>query len=129
MKYRPLRVGELIQKELALIMARELEFMDSLVTVTSVEVDKKMERALVNISVIPSDNFSDVLAKLQKVQGYLYHLLFKKLNIKPMPHIMFREDRGFENAAKIEKKLLEASPKKPARKLTKKLPRKSGLKK
>ena len=106
MKYRPLRVGDLIQKELSEIIAREFEFDDALLTITSVEVDKKMERALVNISVIPSTKLEEAVKKLEKAQGFLYHLLFKKLNIKPMPHLMFRPDRGFENAAIIEKKLM-----------------------
>ena len=106
MKYRPLRVGDLIQKELSEIIAREFEFDDALLTITSVEVDKKMERALVNISVIPSTKLEEAVKKLEKAQGFLYHLLFKKLNIKPMPHLMFRPDRGFENAAIIEKRLM-----------------------
>src|SRR3989344_4477365 len=106
MKYRPLRVGDLIQKELSEIIAREFEFDDALLTITSVEVDKKMERALVNISVIPSTKLEEAVKKLEKAQGFLYHLLFKKLNIKPMPHLIFRPDRGFENAAIIEKRLM-----------------------
>lgn len=108
MKYRPLRVGDLIQKELSEIIQREFEFENSLVTITLVEVDKKMERALVNISVIPSDKLEETVKMLEKAQGFLYHLLFKKLNIKPMPHLMFRSDRGFENAANIEKSLMKA---------------------
>lgn len=113
MKFRPIRVGDLIQKELSEIIAREFEFDDALLTITSVDVDKKMERALVNISVIPSTKLDEVVKKLEKAQGFLFHLLFKKLNIKPMPHLMFRSDHGFENAARIEKALLEN--KKPRR--------------
>lgn len=108
MKYRPLRVGDLIQKELSEIIQREFEFEGVLITLSSVEVDKKMERALVNVSVIPSDKLEEVVKALEKAQGFLYHLLFKKLNIKPMPHLMFRPDKGFENAARIEKALLES---------------------
>lgn len=113
MKYRPLRVGDLIQKELSEIIAREMEFDGALVTISSVEVDKKMERALINISVIPSVKLEEVVKQLEKAQGFLYHLLFKKINIKPMPHLMFRSDHGFENAARIEKVLLQN--KKPSR--------------
>ena len=107
MKYRPLRVGDLIQKELSELIQREFEFDGALITLSSVEVDKKMERALVSVSVIPSEKLDEVVKILEKAQGFLYHLLFKKLNIKPMPHLMFRADKGFENAAIIEKKLLE----------------------
>ncbi|HEY4524120.1 MAG TPA: 30S ribosome-binding factor RbfA [Candidatus Paceibacterota bacterium] len=108
MKFRPIRVGDLIQKELSELIQREFEFDSALITLSSVEVDKKMERALINISVIPSEKLEEVVKTLEKAQGYLYHLLFKKINIKPMPHLMFRPDRGFENAARVEKTFLES---------------------
>jgi len=114
------RVAPLIHEELSLIMVRELEFPNMLVTVTTVDVDKKMERALVGISVIPSSKSDEAMKILEKASGYLFHLLFKKLNIKPMPHLMFRLDRGFENAAKIERQMIaagiESAPLKKTRK-------------
>lgn len=112
MKFRNLRVGSLITEELALIIVRETEFSGALVTVSSVDVDKKMERALVNVSVIPSEKFKEVFGVLQKKQGYFQHLLLKKINIKPMPMIMFREDHGLEKAAAIERALMEAKKEK-----------------
>lgn len=110
MKFRPIRVSGLIQKELSEIINREIEFEPGvLVTVSLVEVDKKLERAVVNVSVIPSSKFEPAVKKLEKSRGYLYHLLFKKLNIKPMPNIMFRADHGLENAARVESGLLNDS--------------------
>src|SRR5581483_4130999 len=109
MSFRPQRVSELIHHELSQMINREIEFTSGvLVTVSSVEVDKKLERALVNISVLPAEADAEVMRVLEKSRGYLYHLLFKKLNIKPLPDIMFRLDRGNENAARVEKKLLES---------------------
>ena len=100
------RVGSLIHEELSLILVRELEFPEMLVTITAVDVDKKMERALVGISVIPPSKSNEAMKVLEKASGYLFHLLFKKLNIKPMPHLMFRLDHGFENAAKVEEQMI-----------------------
>ena len=101
------RVQSLIHHELSLLIVRELEFSGALVTVTSVEVDKKMERALIGISVLPPEKFKEVLKNLRDHAGELQHLLLKKINIKPMPYIIFKEDRGFEEAAKVEKLLLD----------------------
>lgn len=44
---------------------------------------------------------------LEKNRGYLQHLLIKKINIKPMPKIVFKIDRGIEAASKVEKILIE----------------------
>jgi len=103
MKYRHLRVAELIKEELSKIIARELEFADALVTVTDVRIGEALENAEVRVGVIPNEALAKVLLELQRKQGYLQHLLTKKLNIKPMPRIEFRADKG--DNERIEKLL------------------------
>lgn len=107
MNFRSERVSKLIREELAKIIIREVEFSDALVTITAVEVDKKLEHAKVSVSVIPSSSGPAALADLLKRAGALQYLLMKKINIKPMPRIAFELDRGLENAASIEKVLLK----------------------
>ena len=88
-------------------MSRELEFGGALVTIMEVDIDKKMERAKIRVSVIPSSKEEDALAELGRNAGLLQHLLLKKINIKPMPRIMFEIDNGAQNAATVEKVFLE----------------------
>ena len=107
MNFRSERVSKLIRKELAKIIIREVEFDDALVTITAVEVDKKLEHAKVSVSVIPSAHGAAALKELTKRTGALQYLLMKKINIKPMPRIAFALDHGVENAAKVEKLLLD----------------------
>lgn len=107
MNFRTERVSNLIREELGKIIVREMEFSGALVTITEVEVDKKLERAKVNVSVIPAEQAGAALGTLENTAGHLQHLLLKKINIKPMPRIMFAIDRGPENAAKVEKALLD----------------------
>jgi ribosome-binding factor A len=101
--FRAQRVEALIQEELSKIIIREVEFRNALPTITFVDVDKKMERAKIMVSVIPSSASNRVLRVLNEHIGDLQHLLMKKINIKPMPRIMFVIDRGAENAALVEK--------------------------
>jgi len=108
MNYRPLRSGNLIRDELAVMIEKDLEFNGALVTITEVEVDKKLETAKVFVSVIPSSSAKEALEILKAAQGELQHQLLKKINIKPMPRIYFEIDHGPENAAKIEKIILES---------------------
>ncbi len=107
MKYRALRVSKLIGEELSKIIIRELEFPGAIVTITDVEVSKKLEAASVKLSVVPSSKKGGSLAIAQKATGKLQHLLTKKINIKPMPKIHFEIDHGSENAAVVEKRFLE----------------------
>lgn len=104
--FRSQRVSKLIREELAKLIAREIDFNGALATITEVEVDKKLEHAKVKVSVIPSDRTTTVIKELDKQAGHLQHLLLKKINIKPMPRIAFAIDRGYENAAKVEKNLI-----------------------
>jgi ribosome-binding factor A len=105
--FRSDRVSNVIREELGNLMLREMEFSGALATITSVDVDKKLERATVNVSVLPASREEDVLAALVKAAGHLQHLLNVKMNIRPMPRIVFMADRGLENAAKVEKLLEE----------------------
>lgn len=98
----------MIREELSRMILRDVELPAyALATITEVAVDKKLEGARVEVSVIPSTAAAEkaVLAELTARAGYLQHLLLKKINIKPMPRIFFVIDHGLENAAKVEKLL------------------------
>jgi ribosome-binding factor A len=111
MNHRPERVGKLMREELSKLVTREIEFPSgTLVTLTTAEVNKKMEIAKIGVSVIPSKNADEALRILHKNQGDLQYLLVRKMNIKPMPRIHFFIDYGPDNAAKIEKTLLDNPP-------------------
>lgn len=103
--FRAERVQKLIREELAKIIVREFEFPGALVTITEVEVDKKLEHARVLVSVLPASKSEGALAALGRRVGHLQHALNVKMNIRPMPRISFALDHGPENAARVEKML------------------------
>jgi ribosome-binding factor A len=105
--YRAQRVESLIQDQLGQIIIREVDFDGAFVTIMGVDVDKKMEYAKIRVSVLPTEKTEAAMKVLVHDAGYLQHLLLKKINIKPMPRIMFVEDHGPENAAQVEKVFLE----------------------
>ncbi len=105
--YRSQRVEKLIREELSKILVREFEFPNALVTITEVQVDKKMDHAKVMISVIPSKAGDPAIHTLNKDIGMVQHMLLKKINIKPMPRISFALDHGMENAARVERVLIK----------------------
>ncbi len=106
MKHRPERASDLIIEELNKIILKEVEIPDALITITDADVTKDLSQAIIKISVYPSEKTAETMKVLGKRQGYFQHLLLKKINIKPMPRLLFKADAGPENAARVEKSLM-----------------------
>ena len=107
-QHRPERVSALITEQLGKILLKEIEAPEGvLLTITDVEVSKDLEHANVKVSVYPSNQAEAMMKILEKKQGHFQFTLSRKLNIRPMPRIVFKFDVGLEKAALIEKRLLE----------------------
>ena len=90
MNYRNLRVANLIQEELGKIILREIEFGKSvLVTITGVEVSKDLSQAKIKLGIFPSASAKEVMDLIEQHRPLLQNLLMKRINIKPMPKIVF----------------------------------------
>ena len=131
MNYRQERLIKVFEKELSKIIEKELEFSGALVTITTVEFSEKLEHANIGVSVFPhtttktdkknrakhqssfdvgvdlSEKYKEVLKTLNKNKFKLRKLLGKKVMMRTMPQLDFKIDHGPENAAQVEKLLLE----------------------
>jgi ribosome-binding factor A len=97
-KYRNLKMASLIRDELSLILLKEFEF-PALVTIINVNVDSDFKLVKVKIKITPKDlkiNLIEqkkleakILKELNENKEKLFKILFKKLNLKPMPRIVF----------------------------------------
>ena len=97
-KYRNLKMESLIRDELSLILLKEFEF-PALVTLVKVNIDSDFKLAKVKIKVIPKDlkmNLVNqkklelkILKELNENKEKLFKILLKKLNLKPLPKIIF----------------------------------------
>jgi ribosome-binding factor A len=112
--HRPLRMGSVIREELGKLFLREVNFGGAIVTITEVIVDANYAWADVSLSVLPAASEAAVLRRLAGATGHLHHLLNKKMNIRPMPMLRFKIDRGVENAARVEKLLADDDNKETA---------------
>lgn len=106
--HRPERVSDLIIEEMNKLLLKEVEMPSgSLLTITDVEVAKDLSRAIIKISVYPSNYAKGILAVLEKKTAWFQRTLLRKMNIRPMPQISFEIDLGPEKAAIVEKIILE----------------------
>ena len=108
MKHRPERASSLIMEELGKLILKEIEIPGALATITEVNVTNDLLRAVVKVSVYPTEKSDAVKKALDQARGTLQHLLMKQMNIRPMPQIFFEIDYGQELAARIEKKLMKS---------------------
>ncbi len=90
--FRNLKIADLIEHELGKILARDFFVEDTLVTITSVQVDEDLLHAKVKLGIIPEANTLEVLRALHYARGRFQQMLVKKLRIKPVPHIAFVAD-------------------------------------
>lgn len=90
--FRNLKIADLLEKELGMMLARDFFVEGALVTITSIAVDEDLLHARVKLGIIPEEKAAEVLIGLEKIRGSLQHKLVKKLRIKPVPHIAFELD-------------------------------------
>ncbi|PCJ50268.1 MAG: ribosome-binding factor A [Gammaproteobacteria bacterium] len=107
---RPQRVGEQIQRELAMLMQRELKDPRvGMATVSAVEVSRDLAYATVFVTFLGKDDPKEIKAAvdaLQHASGFLRSQLGKIIRMRLTPHLTFKYDeslvRGRELSTLIE---------------------------
>ena len=103
---RVFRVNRLIKKELSQIILREMDFPKNvLVTVTRVETSANLIQTKVYFSVMPESHAAIVLRTLQKSIYHLQQVLNKRLTMRPIPKIVFVEEKATKEAGRVEELL------------------------
>lgn len=97
---RQLRVGELIRRALAEILAKgdlhDPELAHVAITVTEVRVSPDLRVATAFVLPLGGQNTKEVIAALARNQGELRHLLTKLVNMKFIPTLRFLPDETFD---------------------------------
>lgn len=108
MSKRIQRLNQLIKKEVAQLILREIEFpKDVLVTITRAEVIPDLRESKVYVSVMPEKNEGQVLALLNRKVFLLQKKIDKRLKMRPVPKIEFFKEERTKEAARIEEILEE----------------------
>ncbi len=106
--YRDERLITLFREEMNKLVERYLETpVGSLVTLTQIDIYNGGESAKVGVSVIPQKMEAGVIKNLNGFANELHFKLVRAMNIRTVPKPEFYVDSGAENAAKLEKLVME----------------------
>jgi ribosome-binding factor A len=98
------RVGQQIQKEIAIILMREIKDPRlSMTTVSAVEVTRDLAYAKVFVTFF-NDNADEIKASLEvlaEAEGYIRSLLGKRLRARIMPHLRFVYDSSMSEGVRM----------------------------
>lgn len=104
MRYRRLRVQDLLREEISLIIQRELQDPGlGFITVVDVRVSEDLKSAKVYISIYGSDEEQKhTLEALKRSKGYIKFLLGKRVTLRYIPDLTFSLDDSLERVQRME---------------------------
>jgi len=103
MEKRLQRINQLIKKEIAQIILKEIDFApEILATVTRVETTQDLLDANVFVSVFPENSFVKTIDFLKKKSGFLQREINKSLRMKPLPRLHLLPEKATSKAGRIE---------------------------
>ncbi|HZM33164.1 MAG TPA: 30S ribosome-binding factor RbfA [Burkholderiales bacterium] len=110
---RPQRIGDLIQRELSDLLAREVrDPRIGMVTITSVDVSPDMGHAKVFFTLLEKSNLDAVLQGLTRAAGFLRSQLARRLTLYSIPELRFQYDESIERADRLSRLIDNAVGKK-----------------
>ena len=110
---RPQRVGDLIQRELSELVARELrDPRVGMVTLTAVDVSPDMSHAKVFFTLLDKERLEEVQEGLRRAAGFLRSQLAKRVKLYSMPELRFEYDESVERADRLSRLIDSAVRKK-----------------
>ncbi len=106
---RTLRVGELIKREIADILCREIRNPKvGFVTVSDVEVTSDLRSALVRVSVLGDEEHrQESLRSLNAAAGFVRKELSGRIRLRYMPKLNFQLDTSIDHSMRIAELLSE----------------------
>lgn len=100
---RTRRIGEQLQRELAIIIQQELRDPRlGMVTISAVEVSKDMAVARVFVTALGENaDHKQTVEALQHAAGFLQHELGRRVQLRTIPRLRFTYDESIERGAQL----------------------------
>ncbi len=95
MSQRLSKINEMMKREISVVVQRDFEFKDALVTVSEVEVTQDLREAKVFVSVLGAHK-QQALDKLNAGHSKVQSRIAKRITLRCTPVLTFREDNSVE---------------------------------
>ncbi len=110
---RPQKLGDLIQRELSDLLAREVrDPRVGMLTITSVDVSPDLSHAKVFFTLLEKDKLDDTLHGLKRSAGFLRSQLARRIKIYTTPELRFVYDESVERGDQLSRLIDSAIGKK-----------------
>ena len=102
MKNRLVRVCEVLKREIGVIIRRELEFENTLVTVSDVDITPDLKQAHIFISALGTPaGRRKAMEALENHRVMFQTELSRRVQMKHTPHLNFRLDEAIERGTRV----------------------------
>lgn len=107
---RPRRVAELIRRELAMLIPRELDDPHAhQITLTGAEVSRDLSFAKIYFSLLSgATEAKQTVKSLNRAAGFLRHALMGRVSLRTVPELRFYFDESVERGARIDSLIEQA---------------------
>ncbi len=110
---RPQKIGDLIQRELADLLYRELrDPRVGMVTITSVDVSPDLSHARIFFTVLDKENLKQTGEGLRRAAGFLRSQLARRVKMYTIPELRFDYDESIEHADRLSRLIDSVKPRK-----------------
>jgi ribosome-binding factor A len=105
------RIGEMIQRKLAVIIPQEVKDprMKGLITVSAVTVDSELAHAKVYVTVINADK-TEALSILNAAASFLRTALARSITLRTVPQLHFIYDESIEYGQRLSRLIDKVNP-------------------
>ncbi len=99
------RVNNLLKEEIGSLFLKEINLPNCLTTITRVDSSPNLQQAKIYVSVMPEEKQEEVFKILNNSIYNIQQELNKRLNMRPVPKIMFKKEEKTKQAARVEELL------------------------
>ena len=108
---RPQKIGDLIQRELADLLYRELrDPRVGMVTITSVDVSPDLSHARIFFTVLDKEHLKQTGEGLRRAAGFLRSQLARRIKMYTIPELRFDYDESIERADRLSRLIDSVKP-------------------
>lgn len=99
--FRKEKIAELIHRQVGKIIDEEIDWGETLVTISRVILSANGQQATVHFSVFPHEAAPEVSEQLEKNIYHIQQILNKQLEMRPVPKLTFKFDESEQKGREL----------------------------